>query len=339
MDVTRRKFLTAAGSAGLAASLGPIAYGHVVAPSSGRRFKFAHVDVFTQQPLLGNPLDVFLDARGMSDADMLAITRETFLSEAAFILPRDAATEREHGVRVKIFTPDGEIPFAGHPTLGTAMVLRDLRLRSASAHAAAAHLAQITLDLNVGKIPVTFMTDGAGRVFGEIRQVAPDFGAVHDKEAIAQLHDLAGDEIADDGPIQTVSTGLSFAIVPLKRLSTLQSLRINAEKMRAYLARQPGNLGFYYITRDTGDADVAFRSRCLWVGGEDAATGSAAGCTIAWMVCYGSVAPDKPVKIRQGVEMKRPSDIIVRASRDGDKIVDIRVGGYAVQTIRGELML
>ncbi len=330
MDATRRRFLITGAVTGLGASLGLAAHAGEVSPT-GRRFAFTHIDVFTQQPLLGNPLDVFLDAHGLSDAQMLAITRETFLSETTFVFPRDAATERDQGVRVRIFTPDGEIPFAGHPTLGTAMVLRNLH--------PARTLAEITLDLNIGRIPVTFLTDGDGRAFGEMRQVPPVFGAVHDRQTVAELHNLSADDLADYGPIQTVSTGLPFAIVPLKRLSTLQALGFNTEKMNAYVATQPANFGFYYVTADTQDADVAFRSRCVWVGGEDAATGSAAGCAIAWLVHCGAASPDQSHRIRQGVEMKRPSDIIVRASRDGDRIVNVRVGGYAVQTMQGQLTL
>ena len=334
-DTTRRALL-AAGAAGMAAAMGPVAYGREIGQASGgRRFKFAHIDVFTSQPLLGNPLDVFLDAHGLSDAEMLAITRETFLSEATFVFPRETAIEAEQGVRVRIFTPDGEVPFAGHPTLGTAMVLRNLRLAATPA----ANLPEITLDLNVGKVPVRFMTDASGHVFGEMQQVTPVFSTVHDKATVARLHKLAVDDIEDFGPIQTVSTGLPFAVVPLKRLSTLQALSFDVDSLNAYYATQPPNFGFYYLTRDTGDADVAFRARCIWPGGEDAATGSAAGCAISWLVRYGAATADQSHKIRQGVEMKRTSDILVRASKDGDRIVNVRVGGYALQTMQGELTL
>jgi len=341
VNSNRRRLLIAAGAVGLTASLNCFSPGSATAASSPRRrFRFAHIDVFTSQPLLGNPLDVILDARGMSDEEMLAVTRETYLSEATFIIPRDAETERKHGVRVRIFTPDGEVPFAGHPTLGTANVLRALHLAKASQRGSAvSELAEITLDLNVGKVPVTFRTDSSGRAFGEMRQVAPTFGTLHDKEDIARLHNLTSDDIADFGQIQTVSTGLPFAIVPLKRLSSLQSLRIDVRKMNEYTEKQGRDFGFYYLTRDTGDADVALRARCVYVGGEDAATGSAAGCAAAWLVRNGAAAPDESLHIRQGVEMKRTSDIFVRASRDGERIVNVRVGGYAVQTMDGEITL
>lgn len=341
MQSSRRKVLLTAVTAGLGVALSPVTFAvNTVTPTRGRRFRYVHLDVFTSHQLLGNPLDVFLDARGLTDEEMLAITRETFLSEATFVFPRDARTEQEQGVRVRIFTPDGEVPFAGHPTLGTATVLRNLRRQKLRAGApASTGPDEIVLDLNVGKVPVTFVEDSAGRVFGEMRQVAPVFGNLHDKETVAQLHNLQADDIADAGPIQTVSTGLPFAIVMLKRLDKLQSLRIDADKMNAYAARQVPNFGFYYLTGETGDADIALRARCLYVGGEDAATGSAAGCAAAWLVRNGVIAPDRSTHILQGVEMKRPSDIFVRASRDGEQISHIRVGGYTVQTMQGELIL
>ena len=339
MDPVRRQVVLAVGAGGAAAFLGPAACAaDPGAPPRRRRYRFVHVDVFTSQPLLGNPLDVFLDARGMSDEEMLAVTRETYLSEATFVFPRDAATEREQGIRVRIFTPEGEVPFAGHPTLGTATVLRNLRLASADASGAGG-IGEISLDLQVGKVAVTFRPGHSGQTFGEMHQVAPQFGALHDRATVAGLHNLSADDIADDGPIQTVSTGLPFAIVPLKRLSTLESLRIDAEKMNAYAAKQAADFGFYYVTRDTADRDVDLRARCLYVGGEDAATGSAAGCLAAWLVRHGVAAPDQQRHIRQGVEMRRPSDIFVRAGLDGGNVVDIRVGGYAVQTMEGELIL
>ena len=338
----RRNFLQALGVTGAVLTFGRPAYG-VDAPrpkKDPKHFHFVHVDVFTSEPLLGNPLDVFIDARGLSDVQMLALARETHLSETAFVFPRDTATELERGVSVRIFTPNGEVPFAGHPTLGTATVLRNLRLaKKARGSVAAADLAEISLDLKVGKVPVSFRTTDSGGTFGEMRQVPPTFGAQPDKETIAQLHNLTSADISEGGPIQIVSTGLPFVIVPLKKLATLQSLRIDAEKMGAYMAGQKSNFGFYYVTRDTGDSDVALRTRCLYVGGEDAATGSAAGCTAAWMVRYGVAAPDRSIHIRQGVEMNRASDIFVSASRDGDKISNVRVGGYTVQTMEGEVTL
>ncbi len=341
MTGTRRRFLAGSGAAVLTTAIGGQVFaGGKIRPAHARLFKFAHIDVFTSTPLLGNPLDVFLDARGMSDAEMLAVTRESYLNEVTFIFPRDATTEREQGIHVRIFTPDGEVPFAGHPTLGTASVLHAQRLKAASQNKkASAGLDDITLDLKIGKVPVKFLRDNSGHVLGEMRQVAPVFGEIHDRDDVAQLHNLSPDDIADWAPIQTVSTGLPFTILPLKRLSSLQSLRLNEDKLNAYAAKRARDFGFYYVTRDTAEPDIALRARCIYVGGEDAATGSAAGCTAAWMVRHGAAQSDQSVHIRQGVEMKRTSDIFVRASLDRDTVSNVRVAGYTVQTMQGELTL
>ena len=123
-----------------------------------RRYSYAQLDVFTERPLEGNALAVFTDARGMSDLEMQAVARETRLSETTFVLPRDPKVEGERGVQVRIFTTEEELPFAGHPTLGTAFALRG---RSGAA--------EITLELKAGRIPVAFTAESGGRVFGEMR--------------------------------------------------------------------------------------------------------------------------------------------------------------------------
>lgn len=338
----RRDFLEGLSAGAVTLMLGRLANAAdgPAAKSKPRRFHFVHVDVFTSQPLGGNPLYVFTDAHGLSDAEMLAIARETYLSETTFVFPRDAALERERGVSVRIFTPGGEIPFAGQPTLGTAIVLRNrLLAREGQGASTSASASQIVLDLKVGKVPVSFQTDALGKTFGEMRQVPPIFGPLHDKDAVARLHNLLPGDISEEGPVQTVSTGLPFAILPIKHLNTFQALRIDVEKMNAYVEHQEVHFGFYYVTGDTGDPDVAIRARCLYVGGEDAATGSAAGCAAAWMVRYGVAAPERVIHIRQGVEMKRPSDMFVRASKEGGNITNVRVGGYAVRTMEGDVTL
>ena len=129
------------------------------------------MDVFTSRKLEGNPLAVFPDARGLSDSKMQGLASETNLQETTFVFPRDATIEREHGIKVRIFIPTEEIPFGGHPTLGTAMVLRGMWLASQKSGAAkSSDTDEITRDLKVGKVPVTFHTDSSGNTFGEVRQ-------------------------------------------------------------------------------------------------------------------------------------------------------------------------
>jgi trans-2,3-dihydro-3-hydroxyanthranilate isomerase len=122
-------------------------------------------------------------------------------------------------------------------------------------------------------------------------------------------------------------------------LSVLQSLQPDLKRIRGYFEKEPVLSDFYYITQDTGESEVGLRSRAIYPNGEDPATGSAAGCTAAWMVRYGIARPDQTVHILQGVEIKRPSHIFVRSSKDGDKVTNVRVGGHAVKIMEGTFSL
>jgi trans-2,3-dihydro-3-hydroxyanthranilate isomerase len=344
MSYSRRKFVAnvAAGATVLGASrvFGEASVAGVSGQGTGdslRQFRFVQVDVFTSRRLEGNALSVFPDARGLSDEEMQGLARETNLQETTFVFPREPEVEKKNGIKVRIFVPEEEIPFGGHPTLGTALVLWNLRLGS-QARMAAKNTSEIVLDLKVGKVPVVFHESAAG-LFGEMHQVDPVFGPSHDRGTVASLLDLNPEDIVDDGPIQTISTGLPFIIVPIKRLSTLQSLHPNLGKVYQYLDQQKPKCDFYYICRDTQDREVRLRARSIYTNGEDPATGSAAGCTAAWMLRYGITQAEEIVHIAQGVEMKRPSHLFVRASKDGGRITNVRVGGHAVEIMRGEVSL
>jgi trans-2,3-dihydro-3-hydroxyanthranilate isomerase len=292
-----------------------------------RRLAMTQWDVFSSRPLEGNSLAVFSDARALTDAEMQSLAKEMNLSETTFILPRDAATEREKGVRVRIFTVQEELPFAGHPTLGTAFALR-----------AQTGAEEVVLELNVGKVPVHFEPSNGGPVFGEMTQIDPTFGVEHDREAVAQALGLRVQDFDDALPIQTVSTGVPFTVTPLKNLDVIGHLQVDLNRAAEYLARTAGKF-FYFVTRETVDREARLHSRMLFYNGEDQATGSAAGCTASWMVAHGVAKPDERVLIEQGVEMKRPSRIFVRASRRDNRIVNVRVGGNSVEIMRGEVLL
>src|SRR5215470_6956639 len=152
-------------------------------PTTSKRLPFVQLDVFSSSPLEGNPLAVFPDGSGLSDGEMQAIARELNLSETTFVLPREAAVEKERGVRVRIFTVQEELPFAGHPTLGTASALRG---NSGSS--------EIRLDLNAGTVPVRFEDAGDKPAFGEMTQADPKFGQIHDAQKMAEI---TGIPIAD----------------------------------------------------------------------------------------------------------------------------------------------
>ena len=292
-----------------------------------RRLAMTQWDVFSSRALEGNSLAVFSDATNLSDVEMQLIAKEMNLSETTFIFPRDTATEREQGVRVRIFTVQEELPFAGHPTLGTAFALRgDSGAR------------EIALDLNVGKVPVRFEQESRRPAFGEMTQIDPVFGAIHERETVAQALGIGVDDFDPALPIQTVSTGLAFTVAPLRSLAALQKLRIDLNGAMDYLAKAGGNF-FYFVSREVVDPAARLHARMLFYNGEDPATGSAAGCTAAWMVAHGVALPDERVLIEQGIEMKRPSRIFVRASRNDNRVVNVRVGGNAVEVLRGEVLL
>jgi trans-2,3-dihydro-3-hydroxyanthranilate isomerase len=297
-----------------------------------RRLQMTQWDVFSSRPLEGNSLAIFLDARGLTDAEMQSLAQEMNLSETTFILPRDPATEQQHGIRVRIFTVQEELPFAGHPTLGTAFALR-----------AQTGAPKIILDLNVGKVPVRFEDLPGQPPFGEMTQIDPIFGDQHDREAVARAIGLNPQDFDDSLPIQTVSTGVPFIVTPLKSLAVIQALQIDLNRAAEYLSRTAGKKMsgkfFYFVTRETVDPSARLHARMLFYNGEDPATGSAAGCTAAWMAAHGVAKPDERVLIEQGVEMKRPSRIFVRASRSDNRIVNVRVGGNSVEIMRGEVFL
>ena len=284
-------------------------------------FAFVQLDVFTSKPFEGNSLAVIPDARNFTTEEMQAIAKEMNLSETTFILPRDPQTEKERGVRVRIFTVQEELPFAGHPTLGTAFYLRR------------DNADEVVLDLNVGRVPVRFEDAPGQPAFGEMTQIDPQFGLVHDREAVARAAGLRDGDIDPTVPIQTVSTGVPFTIVPLRGLEVMRTLALDQRASAEYLSRTGGKF-FYFICRETVDREARLHARMLFYNGEDPATGSAAGCATAWMVANEVAKPDERVLIEQGIEMGRASRIFVRGSRQGDRVLNVRVGGNAVEVMR-----
>jgi trans-2,3-dihydro-3-hydroxyanthranilate isomerase len=307
---------------------------------SRRTYEFVQLDVFTRTPLTGNPLAIFTDARGLNDSEMQGLAREMNLSETTFILPRDPAIEAREGKRVRIFTVEEELPFAGHPTLGTALYLHALEFVSESKS-----LNEITLDLKADKIPVRFTADSEnagrdvnGQVFGEMRQRDPEFGSALSREEVARVIGIAVDEIPLEWPIQAVSTGLTFAIVAFRSQQTLANLKFTPLQA-AELLERAGARFFYFLCPERREGKLETRARMFFYGGEDPATGSAAGCAASWMVRHGVAKPDEQVLIRQGIEINRPSEIDVRGTLQGEQVTNVRVGGYAVEVLRGAVTL
>jgi trans-2,3-dihydro-3-hydroxyanthranilate isomerase len=302
-----------------------------------RTYEFIQLDVFTQTALAGNPLAIFPDARGLTDVEMQALAREMNLSETTFIFPRDGATETREGKKVRIFTVEQELPFAGHPTLGTALYL----YASESTKPA-----EITLDLKAGKIPVRFTANSGngggdrvdGQVFGEMRQRDPEFGTPLSRDDVVRVIGIAVDEISSEWPIQPVSTGLTFTIVPFRNRQTLSDLKFSYIQAAEFLKNTGANF-FYFLCPERRVGQLEARARMFFYGGEDPATGSAAGCAASWMVQHGVANSDEQAVIRQGIECRRPSEMHVRATREGGRVSNVRVGGYAVEILRGTVVL
>ena len=292
-----------------------------------RNYDFVQVDVFARTRLAGNPLAVFGDAHGLSDSEMQALAREMNLSETTFIFPRNPAIEKERGVRVRIYTVEEELPFAGHPTLGTAFALRGNT-----------GAAEVVLELNVGKVPVKFEDSPGQPTFAEMTQIDPVFGMQHSREEVAQATGLRMEDFDPSLPIETVSTGVPFTVTPLKSLAVIQNLHLDLHHAAAYLEKSGGKF-FYFVARETVDSAARLHARMIFYNGEDPATGSAAGCAAAWMVAHGVAKSDERVLIEQGLEMRRPSRIFVRAAKRDNRIVNVRVGGNSIEVMRGEVFL
>ena len=296
-----------------------------------RSLEYSLVDVFAERALEGNMLAVFHDGRGLSTEEMQALARETNLSETTFVVPRHAGVEGERGVQVRIFTVQEELEFAGHPTLGTASWLW-------WNHASFKGANVVELELRVGKIPVRFSGGDATSAVGVMRQRDPEFGAVHDRAAVAAALGMRVEDMDDELAPQTVSTGMAFCIVPLKDMEAIARLQTPQHLAQAYLAKSDAKF-FFCVTRTGGGGGADWHARMQFYNGEDPATGSASGCAISYLVKHGAVASGETVVIEQGVEMKRPSRIEVSARVDGERVTDVFVGGRTIAVATGRFLL
>ena len=304
-----------------------------------RTLEYSVVDVFAERPFEGNALAVFHDARGLSDEEMQTLARETNLSETTFVFPGDAETEEREGVRVRIFTTQEELPFAGHPTLGTAtwLYLNHPTLRGAE---------RIMLRLNVGKITVRFDARGddvdvrAAGMRATMVQKDPVFGATHERAEIARAIGLSAEDLSAEYLPQTVSTGVPFCIVLLRSLEVSRRLQLVQQEAQMWTAKNDAQF-FYCIAplekKDERGAD--WHARMQFYSGEDPATGSAAGCCIAWLVKEGLAASGREVVIEQGIEMRRPSRIGVRATLEGERVHSVEVSGRTISVAEGRFFL
>ncbi|HWA96267.1 MAG TPA: PhzF family phenazine biosynthesis protein [Terracidiphilus sp.] len=288
-------------------------------------------DVFSACSLAGNPLAVVFDDHGMSNETMQAVAREFNLSETTFVQRRAAEIEAEEGVRVRIFTTQEELPFAGHPTLGTASVLRTSAPETV-------HNGVVRLALNVGAVPVQFTSEGS---YGEMTQKDPEFKTELDRNEVARLIGLHTDDLDPRHAPQVVSTGTAFAIVLLNSAGALARLQVAQQEATPWLHQHGAR--WFYVLGPTGEktamGEPEFRARMQFNGGEDPATGSAAGCAISYLVARKVVGSDERILVRQGVEMQRPSEIFLTAHLNEAAVSNVRVGGSTVLVATGQLFL
>ncbi len=291
------------------------------------KLDYCVVDVFTETALGGNPLAVVMAPEELEKERMQAIAREFNLSETTFIERRPATLEQTEGVRVRIFTAQEELNFAGHPTLGTASVLRSHAPETLRGDT-------ITLALNAGPVPVRFAADGS---FAEMTQRDPEFGEEFDPAEVARLIGLSLEDLDSQLPPQAVSTGTAFAIVALRSVQPLARLKVNQEEATAWLHGRDAR--WFYVLGPTGGQAPAWRARMQFYGGEDPATGSAAGCAISYLVRRGAVASGERIHLRQGVEIGRTSDLFLSAQLEAARVREVRVGGSTVLVAKGQLFL
>jgi len=286
--------------------------------------EFIICDVFARKRFEGNQLAVFPDGTGLPAEEMQTLAREIHFSETTFVT---ADRPNERGWPVRIFTPAQEIPFAGHPTLGTAYVIWDRFLgRKAS---------EVKLDLNVGVVPVAVEDDGRRLVMA---QVPPEFGRSVEPAEAARVLGLSPDAIDGRSPCQEVSTGLCFLIVPVGNLKAMQDIRVNLAEYYRLTGRLEAKAVLAF-SPETVDPECRLHVRVFcdyYDVPEDPATGSANGCLCAWLVRHRYLgASGFAIHTEQGVEMKRPSLLYLHGEeKDGE--ITVRVGGRVVAAGRGE---
>ncbi|MCY7323859.1 MAG: PhzF family phenazine biosynthesis protein [Phormidesmis sp. CAN_BIN36] len=291
--------------------------------------QFYIVDVFAEEKYAGNQLAVVRGAADLSTKQMQQIAREINYSETAFI-PSERV--ENGGYPVRIFTPQQELPFAGHPTLGTAFILQQEVIGKP--------IEAVVLNLKVGQIPVTLSYQDQQIDLLWMRQNPPVFGQQFDRETIAPILALNVDELDDRYPIQEVSTGLPFIIVPLKKQRSLQQSKINREKLFELIATTEAQAILVFCP-ETYHVENQLCVR-VFVDGlgipEDPATGSANGCLAGYLVQY-KYFGDSPVDVRveQGYEMGRPSLLLLKAQKK-DTTIEISVGGHVVMVAKGEFV-
>ena len=287
------------------------------------------VDVFAESKYAGNQLAVFTNIGNLDSQGMQTIAKEINYSETTFIT---SPQSKNGGYEVRIFTPNQEIPFAGHPTLGTAYILQQAIIQQP--------VEKITLNLGVGQIPVTINYADSLPEWLWMQQNTPIFYSELPGEAIAEVLEIDQNEIDSRFPIQEVSTGLPFIIVPLKNISALKAISINKDKYFQLIANTQAKciLAFCPETHHP-ENHLHVRVFCDYVGvPEDPATGSANGCLAGYLVEHDYFGKNQiDIRVEQGYEIGRPSLLLLQGEKN-DQGIDVHVGGKVILVAKGEFV-
>ncbi len=292
--------------------------------------KFFIVDVFAETKYSGNQLAVFTCAGKLSTDLMQKITQEINYSETTFITDDQ---EIHGGYNVRIFTPAQEVPFAGHPTLGTAYIIQREMIKSP--------VAQVNLNLQVGKIPVTLdYHDGRVKLL-QMQQNPPTFGQVLDASELAEVLNLEESEINQKFPCQEVSTGIPFILVPLKNHDALKRAKVNIDKYFKLIETTEAKCIFIFCPETNyPENHLSARMFADYLGvPEDPATGSANGCLAGYLVKYRYFGEDSiDVRVEQGYEIDRPSLLLLKAHQQANGEISVFVGGSVQMVAKGEFV-
>ena len=294
-----------------------------------RTLPFYQVDVFTDRPFAGNALAVFPDADGLTAAQMQAIASEMNLSETTFV----TAAEGDGDARVRIFTPTQELPFAGHPSVGTACQLVRLGLVRVEEP-----VTRVVLELDVGPTLVEVDVEGGVPLAATVHQGAPVFGDPVPRDEVAAVLCIDEDEIDPGFEPTPVGTGLTYTIIPLVSQRALAHVQLDLDFLPAF-ERDHAEV---YPCAFTGRDDPWIEARGLFPFAgipEDPATGSAAGPLAAFMARHGRLGPGERRVVLQGQHIARPSRLVVSVGGTREAIDDVRVGGPVQPVLRGELEL
>lgn len=293
-----------------------------------KKHSFCIVDVFAEKKYTGNQLAVFEDAEGLSDTEMQQIAKEMNYSETTFILSKK---KRNNGYDVRIFTKEEEVPFAGHPTLGTAYIIqREITKKPVE---------KIILNLKIGQIPIALNYNKEYVDLLWMKQIEPTFLSILNLDLISQILNLDKKDIDDKFPIQEVSTGLPFIIIPLKTLDSLKQAKVNKDKYFKMIEKTQAKAILVFCPETYSQKnDLSVRVFTDYYGvPEDPATGSANGCLSGYLVKYNYFGKKKiNIRVEQGYEIGRPSLLFLRAEDKKGKI-DISVGGKVIMVAKGKL--